>query len=283
MKRNLCRFLVLAFCASLLSGMFYMGSVLCCLAKDIKKSEYTLPIIMYHHILKETSKHGKFVISPQEFEQDLKFLKENGYTTITADALIRYHESGEPLPEKPVMLTFDDGYLSYLEYALPLLEKHDMAAVVSVVGAYTDDYTKSKDRCVSYAYLNWEDIRTLAFSDHTEIQNHTYDMHKIADGRNGCAKKRGENVAQYQKIFTEDVSKMRNLIYENTGKQANCFTYPFGYFCGEAEEEIKKMGFLMSLSCTEGLNYIDRQTSLFKLHRYNRAHNRPVSQILSEK
>ncbi len=283
MKRNLCRFFILTLCITLLLGMFYIGGALCCLAKDSKKSEYILPIIMYHHILKETSKHGKFVISPAEFEQDLKYLKENGYTTITADALIRYHENGEPLPEKPIMLTFDDGYLSYLEYAVPLLETYNMTAVVSVVGAYTDDYTKSKDRCVSYAHLTWEDIRTLAFSDHTEIQNHTYDMHKIADGRNGCAKKRGEDNAQYQKTFTEDVLKMRNLIYEYTGKQANCFTYPFGYFCSEAEAEIKKMGFLMSLSCSEGLNYINQDTPLYKLRRYNRAHNRPVSQILGGK
>ena len=283
MKRSLLCLLIFVLCITLLLGVFYAGAAICCVAEDAKQGEYSLPIIMYHHILKEKSKQGKFVISPNEFEDDLKYLKKNGYTTITADALIRYQKEGEPLPEKPIMLTFDDGYLSYLEYALPLLEKYNMAAVVSIVGAYTDEYTKNKDRCLSYAYLNWEDVKTLSQSTHTEIQNHTYDMHKIADGRNGCAKMRGEEEAHYQKIFTEDVQKMRNLIYENTGKQANCFTYPFGFLCGEAEEEIQKMGFSMSLSCAEGINKISRDTSLFKLRRYNRAHKRPVSQILGKK
>ncbi len=283
MKQSLICLLIFVLCATLLMGIFYAGAAVCCLAEDAKKSEYSLPIIMYHHILKEKSKQGKFVISPNEFEDDLKYLKKNGYTTITADALIRYQKEGEPLPEKPIMLTFDDGHLSYLEYAVPLLEKYDMAAVVSIVGTYTDEYTENKDRCLSYAYLNWEDVKKLSDSTHTEIQNHTYDMHKIADGRNGCAKMRGEDSAHYQKIFTEDVRKMRNLIYENTGKQANCFTYPFGFLCGEAEEEIQKMGFSMSLSCAEGINKISRDSSLFKLLRYNRAHKRPVSQILSGK
>lgn len=283
MKQSLICLFVFVLCITLLFGVFSVGKTLCCLAQDAGDHDYALPIIMYHHILKEPGKQGKFVISPKEFEEDLNFLKENGYTTITADALIRYQKEGEPLPEKPIMLTFDDGYLSYLEYALPLLERHDMTAVVSIVGAYTDEYTKNKDRCLSYAYLNWADVKALTESTHTQIQNHTYDLHKIADGRNGCAKKKGEDSAHYQKIFTEDVQKMRDLIYENTGKQANCFTYPFGFTCHDAEEEIQKMGFLMSLSCAEGINKISRDSSLFKLRRFNRAHGRPVSQILSGK
>ena len=123
MKRILFRFVVFAACIALIFGVFHAGAYICCLAKETRGAEYELPIIMYHHILKEKSKQGKFVVSPDEFEADLKYLKKNGYTAITADTLIRYHEDGEPLPDKPVMITFDDGYLSYLEYAVPLLEK----------------------------------------------------------------------------------------------------------------------------------------------------------------
>ncbi|MBR4874497.1 MAG: polysaccharide deacetylase family protein [Clostridia bacterium] len=282
MKRIFIRIAVIisAFLISLIA--FSLGSYIYSVSEE-NLSDTKLPIIMYHHILKEKGKLGKFVISPDEFEEDLKYLKSEGYETITADALIRYKEENEPLPEKPVMLTFDDGYLSYAEYALPLLEKYGFCAVVSVVGAYTDEYTKNNDRCVSYAYMNWEDIKSLSDSKNTEIQNHTYDMHKISGGRQGCAKMKGENKEKYQKIFYEDVKKMRDLIYENTGKQANCFTYPFGFMCSEAEEEIKKMGFKMSLSCAEGLNFINQDSSLFKLKRFNREHNRPIRKILEGK
>lgn len=282
MKKFLFRFVVFAVCIALIFGVFHAGAYICCLAEEHREAEYELPIIMYHHILKEKSKHGKFVISPDEFEADLKYLEANGYTTITADALIRYCEESEPLPDKPVMLTFDDGYLSYMEYAVPLLEKYEMSAVVSIVGAYTDEYSVQDDRCVSYAHLNWDDVNSLSNSTHTEIQNHTYDMHKISGGRNGCSKMRGENSEHYKKVFTDDVRKMRSLIYQNTGKQANCFTYPFGFLCGEAEDEIKKMGFKMSLSCTEGMNKISRDSSLFKLKRFNREHNRSAEKILTD-
>lgn len=283
MKRFFFRFGLLVVCVVFICGTFHAGAHLFCWANERQEAEYALPIIMYHHILKEKSKQGKFVISPEEFEADLSYLKNNGYTAITAEDLIRYHEDGNPLPDKPVMLTFDDGYLSYLEYAVPLLEQYDMKAVVSIVGSYTDTYTNTEDRCVSYAHLNWDDVSKLSSSDHTEIQNHTYDMHKISGGRNGCAIMKGEDTAHYKQIFTEDVKKMRDLIYQNTGKHADCFTYPFGFLCGESEEEIKKMGFQMSLSCAEGINQISRETSLFKLKRFNREHNRSVEKILEGK
>ena len=282
MKRIFLRIVVITLVMVLSFSAFNIGSYIYSVSEE-NLSDVTLPIIMYHHILKEKGKLGKFVISPDEFEEDLKYLKKEGYETITADALMRYTEENEPLPEKPIMLTFDDGYLSYAEYALPLLKKYDFCAVVSVVGAYTDEYTKNNDRCVSYAYMNWEDIKNLSSSKNTEIQNHTYDMHKISGGRQGCAKMKGENKESYQKLFYEDAKKMRDLIYENTGKQANCFTYPFGFTCVEAEEEIKKMGFKMSLSCREGLNFINRDSSLFKLKRFNREHNRPIRKILDGK
>ncbi len=278
MKRGIWRFAAICVACAICCGVFCAGGMICYMAEEEGKTE--LPILMYHHILKEKSKHGKFVISPEEFEADLRYLKDNGYKTITADALMRYQKGEGELPEKPVMLTFDDGYLSYLEYAVPLLEEYGMCAVVSVVGAYTDTYTQSGDRSVSYAHLNWEDIANLANSTHTEIQNHTYDMHKTTGGRNGCAIKKGEDSGAYQKVFTDDVQKMRNLLYQNTGRNADCFTYPFGYFCREAEQEIKKMGFCMSLSCAEGINRISKNTSLFCLKRFNRAHKRSVQQIL---
>ena len=82
-----------------------------------------LPILMYHHISKAADQCGKHVISPQTLEGDLQYLADNGYTAVTTADLIAYVDQGKALPEKPVMITFDDGQLSVLEYALPLLER----------------------------------------------------------------------------------------------------------------------------------------------------------------
>ena len=278
MKRYFLRFLIFLAVVSIVFGIFRAGSYVC-FSSQKTASEYQLPIIMYHHILKDESRHGEFIISPDDLERDLKYIKSQGYKTITDTDLIAYKENGTALPEKPIMLTFDDGHLSYLEYVVPLLEKHNMKALVSIVGSYTNDYTEHPDKAVSYAYLSWEDVKKLSQSDHTRIGNHTYDMHKIST-RNGCSKMRGESSDEFKKLFHEDASKMRNLIYDYTGVQSDCFTYPFGYFCEETEEEIKKLGLKLSLTCTEGINYISSDSSLFKLKRFNRTHKRSVKDIL---
>lgn len=279
MKRYIVRFFVFFITIAMLFGIFHAGSYICCLADELT-SEYQLPIIMYHHILKDESRHGDFIISPDDLESDLKYIKKQGYTTIGTKELINFKQNGVPLPEKPIMLTFDDGHLSYLEYVVPLLEKYNMRAIVSIVGSYTNDYTKNPDKSVSYAYLSWDDIKKLSESTHTEIANHTYDMHKIGK-RKGCAKIKGESSDEYKKIFSEDTEKMQKLISDYTGKRADCFTYPFGCYCNDAEEEIKKSGFLLSLTCNEGINNITRNSSLFKLKRFNRPHKKTVENILS--
>ncbi len=280
MKRYLVRLLIFSVTIALLFGIFHAGSYICCVAEN-ETAEYRLPIIMYHHILRDKSRHGEFIISPDDLEKDLKFIKDNGYKTITDSDLIAYQEKGVPLPEKPIMLTFDDGHLSYLEYVVPLLESYQMKAMVSVVGSYTNDYTEHPDKSVSYAYLSWEDVKNLSRSTHTRIANHTYDMHKISK-RKGCGKINGETSEHYRSIFLEDTTKMRNLIYDYTNIHADCFTYPFGRFCEESEEEIKKLGFKLSLTCNEGINNISRNSSLFKLKRYNRPHGKTVEQILKK-
>ena len=277
--RYLFRFFIFCVVLAIFFGIFKAGAYICCMAQQ---SEYDLPVIMYHHILKDTKKSGPYIITPDEFEKDLKFIKSEGYTTVSVKNLIDYTEKGTPLPEKPILLTFDDGHLSYLEYAVPLLEKYNMCALVSVVGAYTNDYTEHPDRCVSYAYLSWDDIAALSKSTHTEIGNHTYDMHKNTNGRLGCKKLKSESKEHHRKIFTEDTEKMQNLLRTYTKKDTLCFTYPFGYMCEETEEIIKELGFKMSLSCREGINKLSRDSSLFSLKRYNRPHGKGIEEILKK-
>ena len=97
----------------------------------------SLPVLMYHHILESSSRLGDYVISPQQFEADLQFLSVHGYQTVTVLDILRLVQTGGPLPEKPVLITFDDGYESTYAYAFPLLKKYGMTAVVSIIGSYT--------------------------------------------------------------------------------------------------------------------------------------------------
>ena len=128
---------------------------------SLAKSEDSveLPIVMYHSILK--SKSGKYIIHPDTFEDDLKYIQSKGYTSITMTDLINYVYNDSPLPDKPIIITFDDGNYNNLSYAVPLLHKYNMKAVISIVGAYTDTYTDTGESNPNYGYLRWEDINNL--------------------------------------------------------------------------------------------------------------------------
>lgn len=95
------------------------------------------------------------------------------------------------LPEKPVLITFDDGQQSVLEYALPLLEKYDMRAVAAVVGAYCDAEEGTAARSPEYSYLSWAEVAELAASGRFDIACHTQDMHRESSPRRGCLPKPG--------------------------------------------------------------------------------------------
>lgn len=230
----------------------------------------SLPIIMYHSILRDNARTGEYVITPSSLEQDMLYLKERGYTAIGVNDLIEYVYNGTPLPEKPVMLTFDDGYYNNLTYLEPLLMEYDMKAVVSAVGSYTQQYSQSGDKNPGYAYLSWEDLKQMNQRGYIEIQNHSYDMHKNS-GRLGAGRKQGESLEVYSQALSDDVMRMDKNLKEKCGITSLCFTYPFGRISEESEEILKSLGFRATLSCYERLNYITREPEcLFQLGRYNR-------------
>ncbi len=236
--------------------------------KNIKK-EITLPIIMYHSILKNPSSQGKYVISPATLEEDFKYLKENGYTAVLSHDLINFVNGGD-ICEKPVMITFDDGHLNNLTYVFDLLEKYDLKAVVSAVGIYTEKSENEKNRNPAYSYLNFEEIKTLIASGRVELANHSYDLHKL-DGRAGTSIILGEKVEDYKKMLFDDLNKAQNLFYDKLSMLPAIFTYPFGSCCESSKDVIKNVGFSISLGCEEKLNTITRNPqSLYCLGRFNR-------------
>lgn len=230
-----------------------------------------LPILMYHHIHKSSSQWGDHVVSPQTLEGDFQYLTAQGYTAVTVADLAAYTQNGTPLPEKPIMITFDDGQLSVLEYALPLLERYDLKAVVAVVGTFADEYTQSGDRNINYACMSWKDIRKLTESGRVEIANHTYDMHNLKK-RRGCQKKEGETLSQYRVALAADFEKNRAKIQEATGVKTTAFAFPFGALGKEARKVLKEEGYQVVFTCTEEVNHLTGDPDeLRNLGRFNRA------------
>ena len=230
-----------------------------------------LPIIMYHGLLKEEKRQGQFIISPNLFEQDLRYLQENGYTTVVIADLIAYVQDGKPLPEKPVMLTFDDGYYNNYLYAFPLLKQYNCKMVLSPIGRYTDEYTQNKDTHANYAHCSWDAVREMIASGLVEFQNHSYNLHSIDSGRKGAKKKAVESLVDYRTLLVEDVMKLQTRMREETGYTPTAFVYPFGAVSSESLPILKELGFQATLICESHINAITRDPEcLYGLGRYRR-------------
>jgi peptidoglycan/xylan/chitin deacetylase (PgdA/CDA1 family) len=234
---------------------------------DKAQAEYTLPIIMYHSTF--NSDTGKYRITPAQLQKDLIFIKEQGFTTIMLRDVIAYKEKGRPLPKKPIMLTFDDGYTNNYLYAFPLLKKYNMKCVMSVVGALIDANYKDGVKNETHSHVTYEQIREMNDSGLVEIQNHSYNLHRLK-GRYGLKKNKGEDSASYEKMLKTDLTKLQNNLKEKTGIKCTALTFPFGGYSRETFKVMKEMGLKAGLSCNEGINKITRDSSLFCLHRYNR-------------
>ena len=224
-----------------------------------------LPIVMYHSILE--SRNGKYIISPEQLDNDLQYLSEQGFETVTAEDLIHYVYHDGVLPQKPIMLTFDDGHYNNLTYAVPILEKYDMRAVVAVVGSFADREIGEKGRNPNFSYFNWEEIGLLCTSDTIEVQNHSYDMHS---GR-GAVRGKGESSEQFTTRLTDDIHRFNQAMATHADYLPRAFIYPFGAYSTDSEAVIRKQGFLTSLICRERLNRITKdEDCLFEMGRYNR-------------
>ena len=227
-----------------------------------------LPVVMYHSIVDNGK--GDYQLSPAQFEDDLRYLKSHGYETVSAAQLVSYTRGEGTLPERPVMLTFDDGFYNNLSAALPLLERYDMCAVVSIVGRYTDELAAADPHAERYSYLTWEDVSELLASGRIEIGSHTWDMHSN-DERAGCSIRIGEDPQAYADTLRDDLGRLQMRCEEMTGATPTVFAYPYGFICRESIPVLQELGFTCTLTCYEKPNYITRdKRCLYGLSRYNR-------------
>lgn len=230
-----------------------------------------LPVIMYHSLLKDPARAGDYVLSPDVFKADMNYLTENGYTTVFVSDILNYIENGEALPEKPVIVTFDDGYYNVMEYALPFMRENGIKGVINIVGAYSEQSFEEGGHNPTYSYLTWEDISELDKSGVFEIGNHTYDMHSL-NGRKGCRRLYSENAEEYRTALFEDTGGLQDILEEKSGVRPVAFAYPFGFISDESTDILEAIGFKVLLTCYEKPNYISRRESgeCLILNRYNR-------------
>ncbi len=168
-----------------------------------------IPILNYHKI-EIKADFGITARHPSDFDQDLICLKEQGFQTVTFSDI-----ANGKLPFKPVMITFDDGYLSFFEKALPILKNHDMKAVVYIptdfIGCYNDwDVHFGRFK---YRHMNSRQIAAVSAAG-MEIGSHTC-SHRFL------------NILT-QSTVENELKKSRDILEKITEKKILSVSYPFG-------------------------------------------------------
>jgi len=180
-----------------------------------------VPILCYHQIRDWTAKDSKsakdYIIPINVFKDQIKALADSGYTSILPDQLYNYLVYGDELPEKPVMLTFDDNDLSQYENALPVLNQYGFKAVYFIM---TVTIGRPK-------YMSKEQIREL-FDAGNAIGSHTWDHHNVK-------KYEGED-------WVTQIEKPSKVLEDIIGKKIDDFAYPFGLWSPEVLPELQKRG-----------------------------------------
>ena len=248
-------------------------------ANAVTTDEVHVPIIMYHSL---AGRIGTSSIAADDFEADLQYLRDMGYTAVTIRALVDFVDHGTPLPEKPIVLTFDDGYYNNYSAAFPLVLKYNTPIVISIIGKDSEIWSAAEKQDERHGHLSWSHTREMADTGLVEFANHTWDMHKIEHGRKGVNMRPGEDRTTYRQQLREDLETLQTQLLKHCGVQTITFTYPFGNLCPEASIVLAEMGFRATLSCRDGVNVLRRgdPDALYNMRRYERTPQRSLQAIL---
>lgn len=205
---------------------------------------HQVPVLMYHRIGNE--ENSVWWVHVSDFENQLKFLKEQGYASILPCDLLAHFRWGKPLPEKPVVFTFDDGYLNSMQNAEPLLKKYGFRGIVYLVTEKVADSPSERKLMEGTPALTWPEVRemqkrgTLTFGGHSRTHPN---MLKVPDPYweiRGC--------------YTD--------IKRKGGFTPDSYCYPNGQFNPEMEASVKRAGFSTALTCV-GDTFDTRRPSSF--------------------
>jgi peptidoglycan/xylan/chitin deacetylase (PgdA/CDA1 family) len=191
----------------------------------------SVPVFAYHRF--GDDRYPSTNISEEVFEEQLKYLEANNYTVLTLRAAYDRIKEGT-LPEKAVVLTVDDGYLSFYENAVPLLQKYDMPATLFV----NTEYVGGKD------FMDWQQLREVSKAG-IEIGNHSH------------AHPHFLNQLHPVKNFHKDTQEAEKLFEKGLGTVPGAYSFPYGEYNRELAEAARKAGFYAATAQRSGVMHAE--------------------------
>ena len=232
-------------------------------------------ITLCYHDIPETPVE-KDDISQKDFINQIEYLRTHGFTFVSAADVLAASRGARTLPEKAVLLTFDDAYESFYRFVYPALRLYNIPAVLSVVTSWIDSPETSVYR--TKRFMNWSQVREVADSGLVTVASHSAGLHRMLQvnpvGNIEPApaaflyfpeSRRYETEAEFRARIREDLAASLDTLTARLGRRPAVLTWPYGSYNGLGLEEAKKLGFEMILTLDDGYSSIRR---LDRVNRY---------------
>lgn len=218
--------------------------------KEFSDSGYTkkLPVLLYHHIAEETDAN-EMIVTPATFEEHMRIVKENGFSSVTVQDVVQYIEQGRDLPQNPILITFDDGYMSNYDYAYPILKKYGLKGTIFAVGStFGGDTYPGTDEKI-FPHFGEKEMHEMEQSGVVEVYSHTYDMHQSEKYQTGTVygdvlQKKGESDAEYAARVKNDTAMWEKAL----GKKCTALAFPHGVSDLFSQELLNECGTKLTFS-----------------------------------
>lgn len=248
--------------------------------KPVNDAPQTFRVLTWHDIrnnVRETFKTWPeaTAVDAKDLVQQLSWIEQNGYHPISLQQIVDARAGKKPLPDKAVLLTFDDGFESMYTQVFPLLKQFNYPALIAIVGDWIQtpqnqavqfgDIHVSRDQ-----FVNWDQVREMMKSGLVEVASHTHSLHQgIPANPQGnlmpAAVSRFyspqntqyENDADYAKRVKDDLKRSAELIERETGKRPRAIVWPYGANNQLANRLAAEVGMPISLNLEPGPNTPD--------------------------
>lgn len=188
-----------------------------------------VPILCYHNLGPQSK--GRLLLGVSQFEQQMRYLKAQGYRVITLSDFLDWMQLKRQLPKKAVVLTFDDGYRAFREYAYPILKELGFSATLFV---YTDYVGAGRNA------LSWDDLKALS-AEGFDVQAHSKTH---ADLRRAP----GETDAQYATRMQNELAEPLKLFQRHLGRPTQLLAYPYGRVDDDLVVKVKEHGYVAAFT-----------------------------------
>lgn len=230
-----------------------------------------LTILSYHEVAERSEAlEPAYSVTPTNFVRQIDWLRNNGYNFVSVNDLLAARAGRTPLPEKAVLITFDDGYSSMYNHAWPILKMFKIPAVIAVVGSWLDEKQNvdfDGRKIPRDALLSWAQIKEMQESGLIEMASHSYALHQgLLSNPQGNKQpaatarlwlpeqKRYEDETAYRKRVYADLKRNNELLRSRTGKAPRIVVWPYGRYNIESRKVAEELGMPIGLTLDDGPN-----------------------------